>query len=34
MSQIDAVGGFDKEMGLKLTKAKIGVAYAEGCFNI
>jgi cellulose synthase/poly-beta-1,6-N-acetylglucosamine synthase-like glycosyltransferase len=29
MSQIDAVGGFDKEMGLKLTRNKIGVAYAE-----
>lgn len=29
MSQIDAVGGFDKEMGLILTRQKIGVAYAE-----
>ncbi len=29
MMQIDAVGGFDKEMGLKLTRNKIGVAYAE-----
>jgi len=29
MFQIDAVGGFDKEMGLLLTHAKIGVAYAE-----
>jgi len=27
--QIDAVGGFDKEMGLLLTRNKIGVAYAE-----
>jgi cellulose synthase/poly-beta-1,6-N-acetylglucosamine synthase-like glycosyltransferase len=29
MLQIDAVGGFDKEMGLILTRNKIGVAYAE-----
>jgi cellulose synthase/poly-beta-1,6-N-acetylglucosamine synthase-like glycosyltransferase len=29
MLQIDAVGGFDKEMGLLLTRNKIGVAYAE-----
>ena len=29
MAQIDAVGGFDKEMGLILTRQKIGVAYAE-----
>jgi cellulose synthase/poly-beta-1,6-N-acetylglucosamine synthase-like glycosyltransferase len=29
MSRIDAVGGFDKEMGLILTRQKIGVAYAE-----
>lgn len=29
MMQIDAVGGFDKEMGLLLTRNKIGVAYAE-----
>jgi len=29
MLQIDAVGGFDKEMGLLLTHSKIGVAYAE-----
>jgi cellulose synthase/poly-beta-1,6-N-acetylglucosamine synthase-like glycosyltransferase len=29
MLQIDAVGGFDKEMGLKLTLSKIHVAYAE-----
>ncbi|WP_428331023.1 glycosyltransferase [Mucilaginibacter sp.] len=29
MSKIDAVGGFDKEMGLLLTRSKIGVAYAE-----
>jgi cellulose synthase/poly-beta-1,6-N-acetylglucosamine synthase-like glycosyltransferase len=29
MSQIDAVGGFDKEMGLLLTRNKITVAYAE-----
>ena len=29
MMQIDAVGGFDKEMGLKLTRNHIGVAYAE-----
>jgi len=29
MLQIDAVGGFDKEMGLLLTRDKIGVAYAE-----
>jgi cellulose synthase/poly-beta-1,6-N-acetylglucosamine synthase-like glycosyltransferase len=30
MLQIDAVGGFDKEMGLLLTRNKISVAYAEG----
>ncbi|HEY5327381.1 MAG TPA: glycosyltransferase family 2 protein [Mucilaginibacter sp.] len=30
MLQIDAVGGFDKEMGLLLTRNKIRVAYAEG----
>jgi cellulose synthase/poly-beta-1,6-N-acetylglucosamine synthase-like glycosyltransferase len=29
MSQIDAVGGFDKEMGLILTRNKVHVAYAE-----
>ncbi len=29
MLQIDAVGGFDKEMGLLLTRNKISVAYAE-----
>ena len=29
MSKIDAVGGFDKEMGLILTRQKIRVAYAE-----
>ncbi len=29
MGQIDAVGGFDKEMGLILTRQKIHVAYAE-----
>ncbi len=29
MLQIDAVGGFDKEMGLLLTRNNIGVAYAE-----
>ncbi|HVW97010.1 MAG TPA: glycosyltransferase family 2 protein [Mucilaginibacter sp.] len=29
MSRIDAVGGFDKEMGLLLTNDKIGVAYAD-----
>ena len=29
MSQIDAVGGFDKEMGLILTRNRISVAYAE-----
>lgn len=29
MRQIDAVGGFDKEMGLILTRQKISVAYAE-----
>ena len=29
MLQIDAVGGFDKEMGLLLTRNKITVAYAE-----
>jgi cellulose synthase/poly-beta-1,6-N-acetylglucosamine synthase-like glycosyltransferase len=29
MFRIDAVGGFDKEMGLKLTKDGIGVAYAD-----
>ncbi|HZY39303.1 MAG TPA: glycosyltransferase family 2 protein [Mucilaginibacter sp.] len=29
MLQIDAVGGFDKEMGLLLTRRKINVAYAE-----
>ncbi|GAA3987754.1 glycosyltransferase [Mucilaginibacter dorajii] len=29
MSQIDAVGGFDKEMGLILTRQRIHVAYAE-----
>ncbi len=29
MLQIDAVGGFDKEMGLILTRNKISVAYAE-----
>ena len=29
MSQIDAVGGFDKEMGLILTRQKVSVAYAE-----
>ncbi len=28
MAQIDAVGGFDKEMGLLLTRQKITVAYA------
>jgi len=28
MLQIDAVGGFDKEMGLLLTRKNIGVAYA------
>jgi cellulose synthase/poly-beta-1,6-N-acetylglucosamine synthase-like glycosyltransferase len=32
MSQIDAVGGFDKEMGLILTRQKISVAYAEKAF--
>jgi cellulose synthase/poly-beta-1,6-N-acetylglucosamine synthase-like glycosyltransferase len=29
MSQIDAVGGFDKEMGLVLTRQKIHVAYSD-----
>ena len=29
MMQIDAVGGFDKEMGLILTRSNIRVAYAE-----
>jgi len=29
MSKIDAVGGFDKEMGLILTRQKMSVAYAE-----
>ena len=29
MAQIDAVGGFDKEMGLVLTRQKIHVAYAD-----
>ncbi|MGN8070049.1 glycosyltransferase family 2 protein [Mucilaginibacter sp. SG564] len=29
MGKIDAVGGFDKEMGLILTRQKIRVAYAE-----
>jgi len=29
MLRIDAVGGFDKEMGLLLTRDKISVAYAE-----
>ncbi|MBB6127532.1 glycosyltransferase [Mucilaginibacter lappiensis] len=29
MTKIDAVGGFDKEMGLILTRQKISVAYAE-----
>lgn len=29
MMQIDAVGGFDKEMGLLLTRNKISVAYAD-----
>jgi len=29
MPQIDAVGGFDKEMGILLTRNKISVAYAE-----
>ncbi|WP_259070655.1 glycosyltransferase [Mucilaginibacter sp. X4EP1] len=29
MFQIDAVGGFDKEMGILLTRNKISVAYAE-----
>ncbi len=29
MLQIDAVGGFDKEMGLLLTRNKISVAYTE-----
>jgi cellulose synthase/poly-beta-1,6-N-acetylglucosamine synthase-like glycosyltransferase len=29
MLRIDAVGGFDKEMGLLLTNDKIGVAYAD-----
>ncbi|SEP13822.1 MULTISPECIES: glycosyltransferase family 2 protein [unclassified Mucilaginibacter] len=32
MGQIDAVGGFDKEMGLILTRQKIGVAYAEKAY--
>jgi cellulose synthase/poly-beta-1,6-N-acetylglucosamine synthase-like glycosyltransferase len=32
MLQIDAVGGFDKEMGLLLTRKKIGVAYAGDAF--
>jgi cellulose synthase/poly-beta-1,6-N-acetylglucosamine synthase-like glycosyltransferase len=32
MGQIDAVGGFDKEMGLLLTRNKISVAYAEDAF--
>jgi cellulose synthase/poly-beta-1,6-N-acetylglucosamine synthase-like glycosyltransferase len=29
MMRIDAVGGFDKEMGLLLTNDRIGVAYAD-----
>ena len=29
MLRIDAIGGFDKEMGLLLTRNKISVAYAE-----
>ncbi len=32
MRQIDAVGGFDKEMGLLLTRNNISVAYAEDAF--
>ena len=32
MLQIDAVGGFDKEMGLVLTRQKIHVAYADKAF--
>lgn len=32
MSRIDAVGGFDKEMGLLLTRDKIHVAYAEKAY--
>jgi cellulose synthase/poly-beta-1,6-N-acetylglucosamine synthase-like glycosyltransferase len=32
MAQIDAVGGFDKEMGLVLTRQKIHVAYADKAY--
>lgn len=32
MSRIDAVGGFDKEMGLLLTRKKIHVNYAEKAY--
>jgi cellulose synthase/poly-beta-1,6-N-acetylglucosamine synthase-like glycosyltransferase len=32
MLKIDAVGGFDKEMGLLLTRNKISVAYAEKAY--
>lgn len=32
MAQIDAVGGFDKEMGLVLTRQKIHVSYADKAY--